>query len=140
MGLAAFAPGEAQAIQQAQAQARMEVLARSGQREGRDHRQDQLSLHPAAGRSSTGGTSKSITQGRPRCRFRWRSARPLRRGDLDGPGGPDRLCPGLPERPPWPSAEELGIRFQAARQNLAVEGANPITPGVLALKPLSSLS
>lgn len=124
MGLAAFAPGEAQALQQAQAQARMEVLARlrASVKGETNVRTSQAYTQQLSG-PATGSTSKSVSQ------------------EIQVQVQATEL-PGLTVEETWidregrtayalayldvPTAQrELGLRFDTARQDLA---ADPPTP------------
>lgn len=127
LGLAAFAPGEAQALQQAQDQARVEVLARlRASVKGETNVKTSQAYTQQLGGTSTGSTSKSISQ---------ETLVQVQATEL----------PGLTVEETWIDREgrtayalayldilvaerELSLRFGAARQNLAAEGPSPDDP------------
>jgi len=127
LGLAAFAPGEAQALPQAQANARTEVLTRlraSVQAETRV--QSQAAFTQQTGGTPTGTSSRSVTQ----------DTRILTQAtELPGlvveetwSDGDERTVYALAYLDVPLAERELRARFQAARRDLAQEAGNPADP------------
>ena len=127
MGLSAFAPGEAQAVQQAQANARVEVLTRlRANVKGETSVQSSMSYTQQLGGTSTGSSSKNISQ------------------DTQIQTQATAL-PGLVVEETWSDTEdrtayalayldvpiaerELRTRFESSRKDLAAEATTPVDP------------
>lgn len=124
LGLAAFAPGEAQALQQAQGQARMEVLARlRANVKGETNIKTSQAYTQQQGGSATGSTSKSISQETfVQVQATELPGLTLEETWVDREG---RTAYALAYLDVLTAQRELELRFSAARQDLATEGPSP---------------
>jgi len=120
LGLASFSPGEAQGIQQAQAQARMEVLARlRASVKGETNVRSSLSYTQQVGGAATGSTSKSISQDtQVQVRATELPGLVMEETWLDREG---RTAYALAYLDVLVAERELRIRFQGAQKDLAAQ-------------------
>lgn len=127
MGLAAFAPGEAQALRQAQSNARVEVLTRlRANVKDETSVKSHLSYTQQAGGSSTGTSSRSVSQD---------TLIQTQATELPGlvvvetwSDATERTAYALAYLDVPAAERELKARFEAARRDLGNEAATPTDP------------
>jgi len=127
MGLAAFAPSEAQALKQASQNARIEVLTRlRANIKGETNIKSQASFTKELGGASTGSSSQRVSQDsqiKTQATDLPGLAVEETWSDLDG-----RTAYALAYLDVNTAERELRARFDTARKDLALEAENPVDP------------